>query len=613
MTGDDIEDHALLSDRHGAALVTRSGTVDWLCLPRFDSPSVFGSLLDGDAGHWSLRPDAPTRSRRRYLDGTLVLRTEHTCAEGTLVVTEALATGPSLDPHRLGAEAPHVLVRAIACTEGRVRVRTSFQPRPEYGVVVPLVSSADGGVRCDGGPLTLSLSSPVPPDVTSAGATCALDLSAGEEGYFALQWSPMSRNGPGPWSQRELADLLRDTVEAWRGWSRAHEGYTGPWRDLVSLSGRVLQGLSYQPTGAIVAAPTTSLPEQRGGERNWDYRYAWVRDAALTMDALWVAACPDEADEFFSFMTRAAATGRSDAPLQIMYGVGGEHDLAERELPHLGGWYGSRPVRVGNAAWDQHQLDVYGELLSTAARFADQVRAADPPLRAFLVRLADTAARAWHSRDHGIWEVRGRPRHFLHSKLMCWVALDRALGMADHLGADQARVRAWEQERERIRTAILEQGWNAGVGAFTQSFGDPSLDAAALMLPITGFLPGDDPRVAATIDAVAEHLTGDSGLVRRYDTAGGVDGLSGQEGDFLLCTFWLAQAQALAGRTGQARATFERAAARANDLGLLAEQTEAGTGRMLGNFPQALSHIGLVSAAWTIAQREGPHGSAVRR
>jgi len=372
----------------------------------------------------------------------------------------------------------------------------------------------------------------------------------------------------------------------------------------VHHSGRVLQALTFQPSGAIVAAATTSLPEEAGGERNWDYRYAWVRDASFTMEALWVAACPDEAGDFFAFMTTAAAaTVGPDEPLQIMFGVGGEHDLTERTLPHLRGWRDSRPVRVGNGAWNQQQIDVYGELLSAAHRLADDITAMDDDMRAFLITLADAAAHRWREPDQGIWEVRGEPRHFLYSKVMCWVALDRAIRLADRLRCAD-RLAAWRKTCDEIRETVLADGWNAAAGAFTQSFGSADLDASSLMMPIVGFLPADDPRMLSTIEAIADRLTDGRGLVYRYRAEGGVDGLAGSEGTFLLCTFWLAQALALAGRPDRARAVFERAAGYANDVGLLAEEIDPDTGELLGNFPQAFSHIGLVNAAWAIAEAE---------
>ncbi len=404
-----------------------------------------------------------------------------------------------------------------------------------------------------------------------------------------------------PWTQAEITDRLDDTVEGWRSWSAIHQNYEGPWRDLVRHSGRVLQALTFAPTGAIVAAPTTSLPETVGGERNWDYRYTWVRDASLTMAALWVAACPDEASKFFGFLANAAASQpQQGADLQIMFGVGGERDLTERELPHLAGWRGSRPVRVGNDAWRQRQLDVYGELLDAAQRLVDQLGELDPMIRQFLAAAADSAAARWREKDQGIWEIRGEPQDFLYSKLMCWVALDRAIALAGHLGADD-RVSDWGAARDDIRAAILERGWNERAGAFTQAFGSEDLDASALMLTITGFLPGDDPRMRATIDATAQRLTDERGLVYRYRYR---DGLVGAEGTFLLCTFWLAHAFALAGDLDAATVTFERALFAINDVGLLAEEVDPHGTEMIGNFPQAFSHIGLINAAWAITQAQ---------
>jgi GH15 family glucan-1,4-alpha-glucosidase len=383
-----------------------------------------------------------------------------------------------------------------------------------------------------------------------------------------------------------------------------HQTYDGPWQELIHHSGRVLKALTFQPSGAVVAAPTTSLPEGVGGERNWDYRFSWVRDASLTMEALWVAACPDEADDFFAFMCTAAASGvGADKPLQIMFGIGGEHDLTERTLGHLEGWRGSRPVRVGNGAWEQEQVDVYGELLGAADRLTDQIRDLDPDTRAFLAALADAAAVRWTQPDQGIWEVRGDPQHFLYSKVMCWVALDRAIRLADIIG-DPARVEEWRRARDKIADVVLREGWDEAAGAFTQYIGSQALDASNLMMAIVGFLPATDPRMLATIEATGKRLTDDRGLVYRYRTEGGVDGLAGEEGTFLLCTFWLAQALAMAGKVERAREVFERAARFVNDVGLLAEEVDPDTGELLGNFPQAFSHIGLVNAAWAISEAE---------
>jgi GH15 family glucan-1,4-alpha-glucosidase len=600
-----IADHAFLSDRHSSALIDRAGSVEWLCFPRFDSPSVFARLLDDDAGHWQVRPDGGWRSTRRYAGRSLALETTFTTPGGELVLTDALGLGPDNDGHRLGRDVPHVLVRRLACTAGEVDVLVDYRPRPEYGLVVPLVSRVDGGVTARGGADWLVLTLPGEVGIADGTARAELRLRAGDVVHLALQRSTLGDAVPAHvWTQPELAELLDRTLAAWESWCDLHQAYEGPWADLVHHSGRVLQGLSYQPSGAIVAAATTSLPEGVGGERNWDYRYAWVRDASFTMEALWVAACPDEADDFFGFMTTAGAGGIGpEQSLQIMFGVAGEHDLSERTMRHLRGWRDSRPVRVGNGAWDQRQVDVYGELLGAAARLADQLPAIDADTRWFLASCADAAAVRWRDRDQGIWEVRGDPQHFLYSKVMCWVALDRAIALAAVLDAGD-RVDAWKQARDEIAEAVLEQGWSDEAGAFTQYFGSTALDASALMLPIVGFLPADDPRVLATIDAVAERLTDERGLVYRYRTEEGVDGLAGEEGTFLLCTFWLAQALALSGQVERAREVFERAAAYVTDLGLLAEEVDAGTGELLGNFPQAFSHIGLVNAAWAIDQAQ---------
>ena len=597
-----IAAHALLSNCHCAALVTTAGSVDWLSWPRFDSPSVFGRLLDDTAGHWSIRPADEYATTRRYVDRTLVLETTFRTPGGTLVLTDALAMDARGRGHELGRGSPHLLLRSVACVDGAVEVDVSYAPRPEYGLLTPLLASVDGGVTARGGAEWLVLSSPLQMVVANSTATARTVLRDGDTVRFALHRSTLEDEPARVWGQDEILERLSDTVGAWQSWSQLHQNYEGPWADLVHHSGRVLQGLTFRPSGAIVAAATTSLPEAVGGERNWDYRYSWVRDASFTMDALWVAACPDEASDFFAFMTSAAATAVGpDTPLQIMFGVGGEHDLTERTLPHLTGWRRSRPVRVGNGAWTQRQNDVYGELLGAAHRLADQIHAIDDDMRAFLVALADAAAARWREPDRGIWEIRGEQRHFLYSKVMCWVALDRAIQLAPRLQAAD-RIGHWQAIRDEIRETVLREGWNPSAGAFTQYFGSDELDASNLALPIVGFLPADDPRMLATIDAIAAGLTDKRGLVYRYRTQAGVDGLAGEEGTFLLCTFWLAHALALAGQAERAHEVFERAIGYANDVGLLAEEVDPGTGELLGNFPQAFSHIGLINAAWAIDQ-----------
>jgi alpha,alpha-trehalase len=604
MSATAIGDHAMLSDRHSSALVDRAGSVEWLTCSRFDSPSVFARLLDPEAGHWQIQPSGPWTSERRYLDRTLVLETTFTTPNGTLVLTDLLAMGPDNEGHRLGRNVPHLLVRSVSCAAGSVEIDVSYAPRPEYGLIVPLLSAIYGGVTARGGAEWLVLTCPIGLALDGSRGHGRHTLTAGQRMYFALHRSTLEQTPARTWSQEELAAQMENTIKAWRSWSAIHQTYDGPWADLVHHSGRVLEGLSFQPSGAIVAAATTSLPEGVGGERNWDYRYAWVRDASFTMEALWVAACPDEAGDFFEFMATAAASDIGpDHSLQIMFGVGGEHDLAERELGHLAGWRDSRPVRVGNGAWNQQQIDVYGELLAAAHRLAGQLTALDEDTKRFLIACADAAAIRWQEKDRGIWEVRGHPQHFLYSKVMCWVALDRAIDLAERLGVAD-RVEDWKRTRDQIWLSVVTEGWSEEAGAFTQYPGSNALDASNLMMPIVGFLPADDPRMLATIDAIADRLTDERGLVYRYRTEESVDGLAGGEGCFLLCTFWLAQALAQAGALERARTVFTTAIEFVNDVGLLAEEVDPATGELLGNFPQAFSHIGLVNAAWAISQAE---------
>ncbi len=618
-----IADYALLSDRHSAALVSRGGSVDWLCFPRFDSPSTFGRLVDEKAGHWFFGATNATEVSRRYLDRTMVLETTLRTPTGSVTITDALAMGFGNRGHELGKDAPHVLLRRATCTEGLVDLSLEYVPRPDYGLKHPSLDAVDGGMTDSGSTdgLVLSTSVALTLDQDRAAASGRFQLAQGESVGFALHHGNQTENSSATvWSPSEIRDRLEDTVAGWESWSELHQAYVGPWQDMVHHSGRVLQSLSFAPTGAICAAATTSLPEVVGGSRNWDYRYSWVRDASFTIQALWVAACPDEANQFFDYVSSSAA-GSLDrgGALQIMFGIGGERDLTERELPQLEGWRHSAPVRVGNAAWKQRQLDVYGELLNAVYRMSDHLfddthrvgplsdsgkwdtrTDLAPATRTFLVQLADTAARRWQEKDQGIWEIRGEPRDFLYSKLMCWVALDRAVILAERLNAS-SRIGSWTQTRDQIREAILTKGWSDRAEAFTQSFGSDELDASNLMVPLVGFLPADDPRVLATVDATEERLTDQRGLVYRYRAR---DGLEGEEGSFVLCTFWLAQALAQVGQPVRARAVFERAAGFANEVGLLAEEVDPVSGELLGNFPQAFSHIGLVNAAWAISESE---------
>ncbi|MCU1457942.1 MAG: Glucoamylase [Actinomycetia bacterium] len=600
-----IDDYALLSDCQGSALVNREGSIDWACVPRFDSPSIFARLLDPAAGHWRIGPTGEASVSREYLPQTMVLRTRFECATGVVELTDAMVFGPDDRGHRIGHGSPHVIVRRLEGVSGSVECELDLTARSEYGLIRPSWQMAEGGYVARGGPQASVVSSDMGIEIDDAGdlrATVA--VAEGDVLLTSMQLaSPFSRR-PDPLGHDAMDGLVDRTIEGWRSWAELHQSYRGRYADIVRFGGMLLQALTYAPTGAIVAAPTTSLPETIGGTRNWDYRYCWVRDASFTLDALWVAACPDEAGRFFDFLS--IATGRSRGNhehLQILYGVGGECLLPEHELEHLAGFAGSAPVRIGNGAWQQVQLDTSGELLGAASLLADQVGTFDVVTARFLVSAADIAMREWRNPDSGIWEIRGEPRHYVYSKLMCWVALDRAIAIADALRAAE-RVDEWTRVRDEIRDAIETEGWNESVGAFTQSFGSDALDASNLMLGITGFLDADDPRLRATVEAIARGLTDDHGLVFRY-LAG--DGLPGDEGTFTICSFWLVRALAQLGDLERAEALFQKVIGFANDLGLLAEEVEAATGGQLGNFPQAFTHIGLVNAAWDLDRaRTGP-------
>jgi alpha,alpha-trehalase len=595
-----VANYGLLADCSSAALADSDGSIDWLCLPRYDSDAVFARLLDPDAGHWSIRPVGSYTATRRYLPGTLVIETVFTTETGEVRLTDAMAFAEGQRGHDLGYDAPHELLRSVEGVSGEVEMRLELAPRPQYGLIKPLIRLEDGGARTFGAG-RLSVRSAVPLELEDSTMRAVFTVAEGEQPGFSVRWAPPeSQRAPQSTAAHDVARRIADTVEAWRSWEAEHDIYDGAHRELVRMSSRVLKGLSYRPTGAIVAAPTTSLPETVGGERNWDYRFSWIRDSSLTIEALYIGTCPDEAEEFVSFMTSSAGGRAGEGSLQIMYGIGGEHDLSERELPHLRGWRDSRPVRVGNGAWDQVQLDVYGELLNSLWLYRDQLGDLHPEIQAFAADLADTAARRWMEKDSGMWEMRGEPRHHLSSKVLCWTALDRAVKLGPQLGK-YAKVEEWEAARDEIRAAVLERGWSEKRQAFAQSFDSDELDAAQLLMPILGFLPATDERMRSTIEAIASELTED-GLVLRYRNEGGLnaDGLTGEEGTFVICSFWLVSCLAKAGELERAEALFDQLAGYANDLGLLAEEIDTANGEQLGNFPQAFSHIGLITAAWEL-------------
>jgi GH15 family glucan-1,4-alpha-glucosidase len=584
--------------------------VEWWPAPQFDDPSIFARILDPEGGHFSITGRDIQSVERAYVDGSLVLRTEVVTGSGRYRLTEALVMAEGARNHDLGKESPHALVRYVEVLDGEVTLDIEFAPRFEYGLSLPVLHSHSQSMVARGGTTSLLVSSNIDLEDHHSKASATVTLEAGAD--FAVTAEAFSSWGdiPEPWDPDRASARLDDTVEAWRTWGAHHQNYEGPYADLVSHSGRVLQGLTYTPTGAIVAAPTTSLPETIGGDRNWDYRYCWIRDAGYTLRALWVAACPDEAFMYLDYLTTSAGAMHEEKDIQIMFGIRGERDLSERTIPWLRGWRDSSPVRVGNGAWNQTQLDAYGELLSATHRLREQFGELDEYEKTFLASLADRATTIWREADHGIWEIRDEPKHYLYSKLMCWVAVDRAIDMADQLEAE-SKVPAWEKAREEIREAILDEGWSDEAGAFTQAFGSDDLDASSLVIPLVGFLPFDDERVISTIHAIGEGLTDQRGLVYRYLAH---DGLEGEEGTFLLCTFWLVQGLAGIGEIDAAKELFELAISFRNDVDLLSEEVDSESGEMIGNFPQAFSHVGLVNAAWAISRAiEGKdqHSAAV--
>ncbi|SBT39517.1 glycoside hydrolase family 15 protein [Micromonospora narathiwatensis] len=580
-----ISEHGFLADGRTAALVDRAGAVNWWCPARFDGPSVFGRLLDDTAGHWSIRPEDDFTTERSYLDDTLVLRTVFTTRTGTVAVTDALALAAGARGHEIGLCSPQVLARVVEGISGEVPMRVEYQPRFEYGRVRAYLTGTEQTIDAVAGGSRLSLRANVPMTCGDGAASGRFTARAGTTHHFTLGYAPTYDGG-----EPALPDADRvmvDTVAGWRSWAGLHD-YQGHYRDQVRRSAMVVQGMTYVPSGAVVAAATTSLPEELGGERNYDYRFVWVRDFSLTLQALWLAACPDEANRQFAWVSRAMGM-IGDEPVPIMYGVEGERDLTEHRLDHLAGYADSRPVLVGNDAWRQRQTDVLGEILDAAWRMRYYLDPMSPEVRHLLHALADQATVDWRRPDAGMWEARDAERHYLSSKVQCWTALDRAVRFGTRIG-DAADVARWAAARNEVREAVLTRGWNDRVGAYTGAFDSDELDASVLIMPLVGFLPADDPRMRATVDVVERRLSRD-GLLRRWD---------GDPAGFVICSFWLVGCLAEAGELERAQRLFEQLAAQANDLGLYAEQIDPATGEQVGNFPQAFSHIGLINAAGQI-------------
>ena len=585
-----IGDYALLSDCHSGALVSRDGSIDWCVFHRFEARPVFGRILDWEkAGFFRIAPlDDDYDSSRRYLPGTNVLETTFRTAGGTLVVTDFFCFRP-------GTEHPeHRLIRIARCDEGEVPVKVKLVPRFDYGLTTPrLETLADDLVVVYGDADGLVLQSELPfGDAERSATEGNRTLRAGEEAFVVLTYQLPHELDPQRLATEDVHRELDETVSAWSSWADRCT-YHGPYREEVLRSALVLKGLTNGPTGSIVAAATTSLPEEIGGGRNWDYRFCWLRDSALTLNALFALGYTDEAHAYMAWLRRTTA-GRAHE-LQIMYGVGGERLLPEVELDWLEGYRGSRPVRIGNGAYSQFQLDVFGELLDTVWVYRRHGGEIDDGFWEFLGRVAGAVIDQWREPDQGIWEIRGDPRHFTYSKVMAWVALDRAVRIAELDGREGA-LDEWRAERDELRELIEREGVDPDTGAFLQSFGDGGkLDASNLMIPIVGFVEHDDPRARATTERIAAELSSD-GFVYRYVTDG-VDGLSGDEATFAICSFWLVECLARAGQEERARELFERLLGFCNDVGLLAEEIDPASGELLGNFPQAFSHVGLIQAA----------------
>jgi GH15 family glucan-1,4-alpha-glucosidase len=596
-----IEDYAFIGDARCAALVGRDGSVDWACMPRFDSDACFAALLgDERHGRWQLAPRDATRAtgaaRRCYRQDSLVLETTFATERGVVRVIDFMPPG-SRTPH---------LVRVVECVKGAVAMAMDLRIRFGYGAVLPWVQRMPGGVTALAGPDALSLFTDVPLTVEDATVSAEFTVAEGQKASLVLGWHPSIE---APARSVDALRALDDTDAWWRGWC-AQCTYEGAWREDVMRSLITLRALTFLPTGGIIAAPTTSLPERLGGVRNWDYRYCWLRDATFTLLALLGSGFREAAASWCGWLLRAVAGHPSQ--LQIMYGPSGERRLSEIELPWLPGYEGAAPVRIGNAAAGQLQLDVFGEVMNCIYQAREDRMAIEEETWHLQRALLHFLEKTWQEPDSGIWEVRGPPQHFTHSKVMSWVAFDRGVRTIERFGQDGPLER-WREIRDEIHREVCEKGFDPARNTFTQTYGGDALDASLLRIPLVGFLPPDDPRVAGTIRAIERDLSED-GLILRYRADAARDGLPAGEGVFLACSFWMVDALAMSGRGEEARALFERLLALKNDVGLLSEEYHPREKRLLGNFPQALSHLALVNAARNLSAAVGPaaHGQSAQ-
>jgi len=602
-----IADFAFLSDCETNCLIAPSGAVEWMCLPRPDAPSVFTALLDRGAGAFRIGPyDEMVPAARRYLPGSLMLETTWQTRTGWLLVRDALCMGPwhNVDErsrtHRRSPtdfDAEHCLLRMVKCVSGAVDVSMTCEPVFDYGRVEPTwryEGAGYGEVVATAEDISLRLTTDMRPGIEGRGLNARTRMVEGETHYVALAWSPL----PPPRTPSEATERMRRTSEYWRQWITLGDFPDHPWRSYLQRSALTLKGLTYAPTGALLAAATTSLPETPHGERNWDYRYAWVRDSTFALWGLYTLGFDREANDFFYFISDACRDGHE---LQVMYGVGGERELDEQSLPHLAGYENAVPVRVGNAAYKQKQHDVWGAVLDSVYLHARSRAQLPESLWPVLKRQVDYAAQHWEEPDRGIWEVRGEPQHFVSSKLMCWVALDRGAKLARMYDEPEYAAK-WQTLADQIQAEICTTGVDER-GVFVQRYGAQALDASLLLMPLMRFLPPDDPRVRATVLAIADELTVD-GLVLRYRVEETDDGLAGEEGTFTICSFWLVSALVEIGELDQARKLCERLLAYASPLELYAEEIDTYSGRHLGNFPQAFTHLALINAVMHVIQAE---------
>jgi GH15 family glucan-1,4-alpha-glucosidase len=600
-----IADYAFLSNCHTGALIAPDGAVDWLCVPRFDSASVFGSLLDREAGFFRFGPFGINHpAARGYEPGTNVLVTTWKTPAGWIIVRDALTMGPwshedEITPHTrppADDDGDHMLVRTVECVEGNIEVELVCEPAFDYGRTPAQWSLVDGDrcaadATCHGQP-TMRLRTDFALGIEGNRVRARHTLHPGDRAFCALSWA---ENLLVPDDEADASERIQRTVHFWRTWLGRARIPDHRWRDPLQRSALAIKGLTYMPTGATVAALTTSLPETPGGERNWDYRFTWMRDTTFTLQALHFLALDWEADEFMQFIADIEAT--EDGSLQIMYGIDGRRDLTESTRDELSGYAGARPVRIGNGAFDQHQNDVFGAVLDSVLLHTRHSQRLPRRLWPIVESQAECAMKVWGNPDQGIWEARGAPQHYVSSKLMCWVALDRAAKLAEIRG-DSARVAEWGKVADEIRADILTRGVSER-GVLRQHYDTDSLDASVLLAAIFGFLPPDDERLRATVNAIATELS-ENGFVLRYRTDETDDGLSGKEGTFLICSFWLVSALAIIGQLQDANDLMEKLLRIASPLGLYAEEFDVDTGRHLGNFPQAFSHLALIEAAGRI-------------